>query len=238
MTTVETTGWETGYDAVTWQNMPNARFYYLYVDGDYRAPAEAFAALGARGRIATIAVQSGTIANEYDYEAGNENDPVTWCKMMRKLYGYLGVIYCGESAAVDVEDLFTAAGEPQPYFRIAHWVNSAPGTVTDYGAGTVAVQFAENGYYDTSLIAPHYPAIGPLINPAPPGPPAPPKEQHVKNYVSIIRVKDHEEVYIHNWATDKTRHVVDIPTLDAYIAAGCEQITIDETELAANYPVG
>jgi hypothetical protein len=238
MTTVDTTGWETGYDAVTWQNMPNARFYYLYVDGNYRAPAEAFAALGARGRVATIAVNNGTVANEYDYENGNQNDPVTWAEMMRRLYGYLGVVYCNESSVPAVLDLFDAAGEAHPYFRVANWTRVPPSSVTEYGAGTVAVQDASNAGYDTDLIAPHYPAIGPLINPAPPGPPAPPKEQHVKNYVSIIRVKDHEEIYIHNWVTDKTRHVVDIPSLDAYIAAGCEQITIDETELAANYPVG
>jgi hypothetical protein len=240
MTTRSTQGWETGYDAVTWQNMPNGRFYYLYVDGDYRAPAAAFQALGARGRIATIAVNSGTVANEYDYENGNENDPVAWCRMMRRLYGYKGVVYCAESSVAGILAKFDMAGVAYPYFRIADWTRVPPAEVTVYGAGTVAVQDADTGGYDVNLIAPDYPAIGPLLGPpAPPvTPPAPPaREDDMKNHVSILRVTNHEEVYAHNWVTGKTWHIVDITSLEAYIAAGVEQLTIDEAELA-NYPIG
>lgn len=157
---VSTQGWATGFDAVTWQNMPDGTFHYLYVDGSYKVAADAFVHFETMGRVATLAVNAATVANEYDYENGNQDQPVAWAQMMRGAYGYLGVVYCAESNVDEVLDLFLAAGQHAPYFRVANWTGQGPESVTDYGAGTVGVQYDANSLYDTSLISPDYPVIG------------------------------------------------------------------------------
>jgi hypothetical protein len=124
--------------------------------------------LEKQGKVGTICVYSGTVANEYDYEDDNENDPVTWARNMRRTYGYLGVVYCAEGSVPAVLNRFETEGIEPPYFSIASWTGRPPATVNDYGAGTVSVQYATSLYYDSRLVSPHYPTVGAPIGTQPP----------------------------------------------------------------------
>lgn len=165
MPSVSTEGWIEAYDAVDWQKMPPTGAHYLYVDGDYAAPA---AARQAYPDAYTIAIDPGTEADEYDVESGNPDHPVTWAVMMRARHGYTGRIYCSESSVASVLDQFTTAGLMPPQFRLASWTSEPPGTVPDYGAGTVGVQWASTPGYDTSLIRPDLPHYATPAAPAAP----------------------------------------------------------------------
>lgn len=151
MSTLSTSGWVKGYDAVTWQNMPADGVHFLYVDGDYAAPEQAHQAYP---EAYTIAIDPGTPADEYDVEKGNPDHPVTWAVMMRQTYGYTGRIYCSLATVGQVLDQFTTAGLAPPRFRFADWTGTAPAEVPNYGAGTDGVQYATGAEYDTSLIRP------------------------------------------------------------------------------------
>lgn len=227
MTETSTAGWDTGYDAVNYENMPAEGEHYLYVDADYAAPP---AAHQAYPHAMTIAVDPGTPADEYDVENGNPDQPVTWCIMMRQKHGYLGRIYCNEASVGRVLSEFTTAGIAPPRFRIAAWTGVPPKVVTQYGSGTDAIQYAANPGYDTNLIRPGLPRY---TDPAPaPAPPPPAPEDYMKNNCSILRILDQTEVYVANWAAGKLWHVGDTPSLQGYINAGVEQITIDAAELS------
>lgn len=167
----------TAYDAVNWsaeEDLPEAGLYFLYNDGDYAAPADAYTTLKGQGKhVATICINSATVANELDFETGNPNDPVPWARMMRNDYHYDPVIYCNEQTVQDVLNLFNNAQEPAPYFRIADWTGTAPGEVNDYGAGTVGVQYTDQGdggQVDVSLVSPNYPVIGANVTVPTPAP--------------------------------------------------------------------
>lgn len=172
-----TSGWVTAYDATTWQaedSLPEAGLYFLYNDANYAAPPEAYTRFEQEGHpVATICVNNTTVANEYDYEAGNQNNPVPWAQMMRSDYGYTGVIYCDFAHVQEVLDKFSNAQVAPPYFRLANWTGSAPGEVPDYGAGTVGIQYTDQGdggQVDISLVSPEYPVIGPKGGHNPPAP--------------------------------------------------------------------
>lgn len=170
MDTIDTAGWRTGYDAVTTADMPQGEFHYLYNDGAYKAPPEAYVQF-SHGEIATVCIEATTVANEIDYENGNPDDVVTWARMMREDYAYDPVVYCDEESVTEVLGLFGTAGEPPPLFRIAAW-GQQPEDVQDYGAGTVAVQWKNTPGYDVNLVSPDYPVIGAKIIPKPAPTPA------------------------------------------------------------------
>lgn len=163
MTTESTAGWETYTDAVTWENMPKDGGHFLYVDGDFTAPA---AAHTAYPNAYTIAIEPTTPADEYDVEKGNPDHPVTWAVMMRQKHDYVGRIYCNLATVPVVLDQFTTAGLKPPTFRIADWTDSAPASVPVYGAGTDGVQYASGSKYDTSLMRPGVPRYNQTAAPA------------------------------------------------------------------------
>jgi hypothetical protein len=182
---VSTAGWPYSYDAVDWQaetSLPAAYLYFLYNDGNYAAPQAAYDTLKALGkRIATICISATTVANELDYENGNPDDPVPWCQMMRARFKYTGVIYCNESSVQEVLGKFSAAGVSPPYFRLANWTGNPPAQLPDYGAGTVGIQYTDQGdggLVDISKVSPNYPAIGGSITPPPPPPPPVPSSDY------------------------------------------------------------
>lgn len=228
MTELSTAGWEKAYDGVDWQKMPTDGEHFLYVDGDYTAPPEAHQAYP---HAITIAVDPGTPADEYDVENGNPNHPVTWAIMMRQQHGYIGRIYCNLATIPWVLDQFTTGGIAPPRFRIADWAkNGVPeAVVPDYGSGTDGVQYATGPDYDTSLLRPGAPRY---TRPATPPAPAPTPEEDMKNHCTILRVLDKTEVFVINWPAGKLWHVGDTPSLQNYINAGVEQITIEAEELA------
>jgi hypothetical protein len=226
MTAVSTAGWVIGYDAVTWQDMPEGVFHYLYCDGDYAAPAEAYTELGRQGRIATIAVLASTDADEYDYENGNQDTPVAWAqRMVAKDRNFKPKIYASEANAPAVERMFAAAGAPQPYFRIAAWGGKVGEEVTVYGAGTLAVQILDENHYDVDLISPDYPTtLG--TAPAPPAP-----EPTEEDDMLIIYVNGTDDVY--GLSGGKVWHIADIESLCAYQTAGIKSVHVTSEELAA-----
>jgi hypothetical protein len=157
MSEVSTEGWLVGYDAVDVAQLPTGgQVYYEYADGEWenQVPGK----LG--GQRLTIAVLDTTLADEYDVESGNQDNPVDWAARIREA-GREPVVYCQESGALDVVTHFSQAGAKPPYFRIAAWTEDgqAPAQVEDYGAGTVAVQYANHEGYDVSLISPDYPDL-------------------------------------------------------------------------------
>lgn len=157
MSEVSTEGWLLGYDAVDVADLPaGGQVYYEYADGEWKN--EVPGKLG--GQRLTIAVLDTTPADEYDVENGNQDNPVDWAAAMREA-GREPVVYCNESSALDVVTHFSQAGAKPPYFRIAAWTEDGhpPTEVEDYGAGTVAVQYADRGGYDVSLISPAYPDL-------------------------------------------------------------------------------
>jgi peptidoglycan hydrolase-like protein with peptidoglycan-binding domain len=173
---VGTEGWGTAYDAVNWdaeESLPEASLYFLYNDGDYAAPAAAYTKLEGEGKhVATIAVGQ-TVANEYDFENGNPDNPVPWAQMMRNDYDYTGVVYCNIESVQTVLNLFNNAGMAPPYFRIANWTGTPPPSVPDYGAGTVGIQYTDQldgGQVDGSIVSPDYPCIGRNVTVADPEP--------------------------------------------------------------------
>jgi hypothetical protein len=210
LTAISTDGWEHGYDSVTWDKMPDGPWHFVYRDGKYAAPAPAYPVLERQGKVGTICVYSGTVANEYDYEPGNENDPVTWARNMRRAYEYLGVVYCAESNAQTVLDLFETAGIEAPYFSLADWTGRPPATVNDYGAGTVSIQYATSQYYDSRLVSPNYPAIGAPLTTTP----APPATLQEDTDMIIYHVEGETTV----WALSGGLlwHVADEASLSAY----------------------
>lgn len=168
MSSLPTSGWIKAFDAVTWQEMPKDGAHFLYVDGDYAAPAEAHAAYPDAY---TIAIEAATPADEYDVEKGNPDHPVPWAIMMRQRYGYTGRIYCALATVGQVLDQFTTAGIAPPRFRIADWTGTPPALVPNYGAGTDGVQYATGQNYDTSLLRPNLPRYDkPAAAAAPPPP--------------------------------------------------------------------
>lgn len=230
MSEASTAGWLTGYDAVNYENMPGDGEHYLYIDAEFAAPA---AAHEAYPHAMTIAVDL-TPADEYDVENGNPDHPVTWCIMMRQDHGYIGRIYCNEATVGKVLDQFTTAGIAPPRFRIATWTGTPPKTVTEYGSGTDAIQYATNPGFDTNLIRPGLPRYT-RPAPTPPQPPATPpptRKDDMKNHCSILRILNQTEVFVINWSAGKLWHVGDTPSLQDYLDAGVEQLTIEQDELA------
>ncbi len=178
--TVSTSGWLTAYDATNWpaeDSLPPAGLYFLYNDANYAAPASAYTRFASEGHhVATICVYNTTVANEYDYEPGNQNNPVPWAKMMRSKYNYTGVIYCDYGHIQEILNQFSAAGINPPYFRLANWTGFPPASLGSYGAGTVGIQYTDQGdggQVDISLVSPNYPVIGGVAPPTPPPTPAP-----------------------------------------------------------------
>lgn len=223
--TIPTSGWVHGWDAVDVPKMPADGVHYLYVDGNYAADT---AAHQLYPDALTIAIESSTEADEFDFEPGNPDDIVTWIINMRAL-GRDPVVYASDGTEVD-EVLFrcTNAGIHPPKFRLAKWTPTEPATVPVYGAGTVAVQDADLGDYDRNLISPDHPALQRRQTP-----PTPPLESELKNHVTIFRIIDHEEVYGVLWPAGKSWHIEDTTALEAYIKLGVEQVTVPLAEYQA-----
>lgn len=226
MTDTSTQGWTHGYDAIHVEAMPADGEHYLYIDGDYTASA---ADHQQYPDAITIAIDSATEADEFDFEPGNPDDVVTWIINMRKI-GRDPVVYADAGAGHVDEVLYrcTNAGIHPPKFRLAAWTTAEPAAVPAYGAGTVAVQDADLGEYDRNLISPDHPALLRRHKP-----PVPPLESELKNHVTIYRIIDHPEVYGVLWSVGKAWHIEDTTALQAYINLGVEQVTVPLPEYEA-----
>lgn len=224
MSEISTAGWIHAYDAVEWAQMPTDGEHYLYVDGDFTAPAAAHEAFP---QALTIAIEASTRADEFDFENGNPDHVVSWL-IEQRAAGLPDVVYANPTDIATVLDQTTTAGIAPPYFRLAKWTTTEPATVPNYGKGTVGVQDADLGAYDRNLLSPDHPSLKRRQTPPTPAP-----EAEMKNYVTIYRIIDHEEVYGVNWATGKSWHIADTTALEAYIKLGVEQVTVPLEEYQA-----
>jgi peptidoglycan hydrolase-like protein with peptidoglycan-binding domain len=143
-----------GYDATTWENIPgDAQFVFLYNDGDYAAPEEAYQHFQSLGvPVATIAVEPTTIANVLDYEVDNptyQNPGLVNEWLTRNPNG---AIY----ANLDDQQWLIGQGVSPHYWSLAHWTDELP---TSLPAGVLNIQWDDPGPYDNDLVADYWPGV-------------------------------------------------------------------------------
>jgi hypothetical protein len=144
-----------------------------YVDGLYAWSAAQWALFPHATHVRIAVFASTNDGHVLDCEPGNQGDPgqaVDWV-LMRRAAGVDPTVYCGRNTWwPTIRADFRARGVPEPHYWVA-----------DYGvdqnnpqipAGAIALQFADAGPYDLSVVADYWPGVDPKPVPAQ----APPKE--------------------------------------------------------------
>ncbi|WP_200834770.1 glycoside hydrolase family 25 domain-containing protein [Amycolatopsis alkalitolerans] len=159
----------TMYDAVTATNIPRdppPQLVAGYIDKITIPPwTAADWALFPHSRHVRIVKKASTNAGDVlDVEQGDATpaEAPGWARR-RRAVGAIPTVYCSQSLWQAVQDAFTAAGEPQPLYWIAHY-DGDPTLPTLNGITAVAKQHSRGALFDTSSVAEHWPGIDP--NPA------------------------------------------------------------------------
>lgn len=155
----------TMYDGITASRLPtSAQLVAGYVDGLYAWSAADWARFpnGVKVRIACFASTDDGVV--LDCEPGNctPAQSVDWV-LMRRRAGVDPTVYCNELDPVAgwpaVRAAFRARGVPEPHYWVANYsVNQGSPQIP---AGAVALQYADKGAYDLSVVADYWPGVDP-----------------------------------------------------------------------------
>jgi hypothetical protein len=148
------------FDGITPGEVPaGAQLYAAYLDGHWPD----FAALVAEhpGCVGvSIAVSAGYNGGKVlDVEKGDATptESVDWV-LMRRAAGVDPTVYCSMSAWPAVIAAFKARGVVAPHYWIADY---SLGTNPALPAGAIALQYADKGGYDVSIVADYWPGVDP-----------------------------------------------------------------------------
>lgn len=134
-----------------------------YVDGLYRWSDTHWALFphAIKVRIAVFATTDDGVV--LDCEKGNctPAESVDWTLMRRKA-GVDPTVYCGRNTWwADIQAAHRARGVPQPHYWVADY--SVDQTNPAIPAGAIALQYADKGSYDLSVVADHWPGVDPNL---------------------------------------------------------------------------
>jgi hypothetical protein len=139
-----------------------------YVDGLYKWSAANWALFPNSVHIRIAVFSTTNDGHVLDCEPGNA-DPaqsVDWVLMRRKA-GVDPTVYCGRNTWWSaIRDAFSARNVPQPHYWVADYSGDPAHPVIP--AGAVALQYADAGAYDLSVVADYWPGVDSLpVGPVP-----------------------------------------------------------------------
>lgn len=207
------------YDGIIPGDVPaGAQLYAAYLDGTW-ADYNAMAARFPNAVHVSVAVSAGLDAGKVlDVERGDATpaESVNWVLARRKA-GVDPTVYCSMSAWASVQAAFKSRGVAQPHYWVADY---SLGNNPAIPAGAVALQYADRGGYDVSVVASYWPGVDPPPTPPalPPPPPPPPLEIEMPYLISVT--------------PDPTEPGETSPTAGIFTVDGGTVVHVDE----ASYP--
>lgn len=163
---------------------PGAQLYAAYLDGRWAD----FTALAAKfpGAVhVSIAVSASHDEGQVlDVENGDATpaESVGWVRL-RRAAGADPTVYCSMDNWPNVRAAHRTAGVPEPHYWIADY---SLGSSPVLPAGAVALQYADRGGYDESIVADYWPGVDPVPAPKPPAATQPQQEEPMPYLVSVI----------------------------------------------------
>lgn len=149
------------FDGIVPGEVPaGAQLYAAYLDGNW-ADYSAMVARFPQAVHVSIAVSAGYDGGQVlDVENGDASPTgsVTWV-VKRRAAGVDPTVYCSMSNWSTVQAAFRARGVAQPHYWIADY---SLGTNPAIPAGAVALQYADRGGYDESVVADYWPGVDPV----------------------------------------------------------------------------
>lgn len=169
------------FDGIVPAEVPaGAQLYAAYLDGNW-ADYPAMVAKYPHAVHVSIAVSSSYNGGQVlDVENGDATpaESVNWV-LARRRAGADPTVYCSTSEWPSVKSAFNARGVAQPHYWVA---NYSLGNNPAIPAGAVALQYADRGGYDISVVADYWPGVDPV---PPPTPIAPPQEDDMPYLISV-----------------------------------------------------
>ena len=170
------------YDGIVPGEVPaGAQLYAAYLDGNW-PDYNAMVARYPHAVHVSIAVSSSYNGGKVlDVENGDATpaESVNWVLARRKA-GVDPTVYCSMSAWATVQAAFKARGVAQPHYWVADY---SLGNNPAIPAGAIALQYADRGGYDVSVVADYWPGVDSAPTPAPP--PPPPLEEAMPYLISV-----------------------------------------------------
>jgi hypothetical protein len=151
----------TMFDGITPGSVPaGAQLYAAYLDGnwaDFAALVAKFpAAIGVP--ISVSASYNGGIVLDVETGDATPTEAVVWV-LMRRAAGVDPTVYCNTSTWPEVRTAFEVHDVPEPHYWVA---NYSFGSNPAIPAGAVALQYADKGGYDVSVVADYWPGVDPV----------------------------------------------------------------------------
>ena len=148
------------YDGIVPGEVPaGAQLYAAYLDGTW-ADYPAMVARFPNAVHVSIAVSSGYNGGQVlDVENGDATpaESVNWV-LMRRAAGTDPTVYCSLSTWPGVRSAFSARGVAPPHYWVADY---SLGNNPAIPAGAIALQYADRGGYDVSVVADYWPGVDP-----------------------------------------------------------------------------
>jgi hypothetical protein len=205
------------YDGIVPGEVPaGAQLYAAYLDGNW-PDYNALVARYPNAVHVSIAVSSSYNGGKVlDVENGDATpaESVNWVLNRRKA-GVDPTVYCSMSAWASVQAAFKARGVPQPHYWVADY---SLGNNPAIPAGAIALQYADRGGYDVSVVADYWPGVDPAPPATIPPPPPPPME---------------DDMYLISVTPDPTVPGATTPSAGIFTVDGGTVVHVDEASYNA-----
>jgi hypothetical protein len=142
----------------------NAQMVAGYVDGLYAWSDADWARFPNAVKIRIAVFADTNDGHVLDCEPGNNTpaESVDWVLMRRKA-GVEPTVYCGRNTWwPQIRAAFAARAVPEPHYWVADY-----STGQQIPSGAIALQYADMGSYDLSVVADYWPGVDPAPTPAP-----------------------------------------------------------------------